>query len=111
VEAVPVGLDAAPVRHEATTQQATKRLFKAAKFPVLEAGEWEFRVHVGGQEGGAVVFRAELTDPTLLDRPYLLALMVLVPLALLAWLFLGRDEDGPKERGRTPDQSRMAATT
>lgn len=103
VEAVPVGINTTPVRHPATRQQATNKLFKAAKFDVTEPGEWEFVIRVGGDEGGATTFGVTLTEPTLLDRPYLLAALVLLPLALLAWLFLGREE--PR-----PDQSRIAAT-
>lgn len=110
VEAVPVGFDAAPVRHEATREQATNKLFKAAKFDVTTPGEWEIRVHVGGEEGGAVSFQAELTDPTLLDRPYLLAALVLLPLLLLGWLLLGRGEDDDEGDRAARGQSRMAAT-
>lgn len=102
VEALPIGLDADPIRHPATRRQATNRLFKAAKFDIDEAGDWELRVQVGGAEGGAVTFQVALTDPTLLDRPYLLAALILLPLAVLGWLLLGRDD----ERA----QSRMAAT-
>jgi hypothetical protein len=104
VEAVPLEADVAPLRHEATREQATNKLFKAAKFPVPREGSWEFRVHVGGAEGGAISFRATLSNPTLLDRPYLLAALVLLPLALLGWLLLGREENGRRR------QSRMAAT-
>lgn len=96
VEARPIGFDADPVRHTATREQATNKLFRAAKFDVPTPGEWEFLVSVGGPSaGGRVVsFRTTLTDPTLLDRPYLLALLVLLPVGLVGWLFLGRgDED------------------
>jgi hypothetical protein len=113
VEARPVGFEAAPVRYEATRRQATNRLFKAAKFPLTEAGDWELRVRVGDEEGGEVSFRVELTDPTILDRPYLLAALILVPLLVLGWLLLGRadDDDGPRgDDGGPTRQSRMAAT-
>jgi hypothetical protein len=104
VEALPVAAEAEAVRHEATRQQATNKLFKAAKFDIPGEGVWELRVRVGGEEGGAVSFQAEFTNPTLLDRPYLLAALVLLPLAFLGWLLLGRGEDS------SPRQSRMAAT-
>lgn len=104
VAAVPVDADGRPVRMEATRQQATNKLFKAAKFDVRGEGVWEVRVRIGGPEGGEVSFQATLTDPTLLDRPYLLATLILLPLALLGWLLLGRGEDEPKA------QSRIAAT-
>lgn len=102
VEAHPLGLDADPIRHGATRQQATNKFFLAAKFDVGTPGEWEFRVHVGEGEGGTVRFRATLTDPTLLDRPYLLAALLLLPVIVVGWL-LGRN-------GRDA-QSRIAATT
>jgi hypothetical protein len=106
VTATPLSTEAsaAPIRHPATRAQATNKLFKAAKFDVGEAGEWEFGVHVGGADGGTVSFRIELTNPTLADRPLLLAALILLPLGLLAWIFLGRDEE-------RADQSRIAATT
>ena len=89
--AVGTGADAAPIRRAATREQATNKLFKAAKFDVDAPGEWEFRIEVGA--AGAVSFQATLTEPTLMDRPYLLALLVLLPLGLVAWLLLGRDEE------------------
>ncbi|HUG41725.1 MAG TPA: hypothetical protein VMM12_14645 [Longimicrobiales bacterium] len=92
VEAVPLGWEAAPIRHPATRQQATNKFFLAAKFDVETAGEWEFRVRVGGDEGGAVSFQAAVTKATLLDRPYLLAGLILLPLLLAGWL-LGRREE------------------
>jgi hypothetical protein len=96
------------LRYPATREEATNKLFKAAKFDVHEPGEWEFGIRVGGTEGGVVSFRAELTNPTLADRPFLLATLILLPLGILAWLLLGREED-PSRRSR--DQSRIAATT
>jgi hypothetical protein len=112
VEARPVGFEATPVRYEATRRQATNRLFKAAKFPITEPGDWDLSVRVGGEEGGEVAFRVALTDPTILDRPYLLAALILLPLLVLGWLLLGRDEE---DEGKGSDdgparQSRMAAT-
>lgn len=83
----------APIRHGATREQATNKLFKAAKFEIGTPGEWEFRIHVGEEEGGAVSFRAALTRPSLLDRPYLLALLILLPLALVGWLMSRKEEE------------------
>lgn len=110
VVAEPVGHAAAPLRHEATRAQATNRLFKAAKFPVTEPGDWRLGVEVGGAEGGSVAFEVTLTDPTLLDRPYLLAALVLLPLLVLGWLLLGRGEEDEPRGGGSGRQSRMAAT-
>ena len=109
VEAVPVAIPEAAqdgadtLRHPATRQQATNKFFLAAKFDVPTPGEWEFRVHVGEPEAGAVSFQATLTDPTLLDRPYLLVALILLPILLGGWLLARRGDDGA--------QSRMAATT
>lgn len=99
VEAHPVGavgMSADPIRRGATRQQATNKLFRAAKFDVEVEGEWEFRIHVGGDEGGTVAFRATLTEPSLLDRPYLLGALILIPLLLVGWL-VGRGDDGDEE--------------
>lgn len=102
VEARPIGLAEGvhpdPIRHEATRGQATNKLFQAAKFEVSEAGEWEFTVEVG--DAGSLSFQATVAKTTLLDRPYLLALLVLLPLLVLGWLALGREEDdeGPRRQ-------------
>lgn len=104
VEAHPIGIDADPIRHGATRQQATNKFFLAAKFDVATPGLWEFRVHVGEGEGGTVRFQATLTEPGILDRPYLLALLILLPLILGGWLLGRRDRESAA-------QSRSAATT
>lgn len=103
VEAIPraltEGATSDPIRREATRAQATNKLFQAAKFEVAEPGEWEFRVEVAG--AGSLSFPATVVRSTLLDRPYLLGLLILLPLLVIGWLALGRDEDR--------DQSRIAA--
>jgi hypothetical protein len=100
VEAVRLDTVADPIRHAASRAEATNKLFQAAKFDVAPAGRWEFRIRVGRDEGGTVSFQATLTDPTLLDRPFLLALLILLPVGLAGWL-LGRRErsDGGAIRG------------
>jgi hypothetical protein len=87
-------LPADTIRHPATRQQATNKFFLAAKFAVEAPGEWEFRVHVG-EDGaaGSVAFRATVSESTLLDRPYLLAALILLPLVLAGWLLGRRDAD------------------
>lgn len=94
VEARPLalgeGTSAQPIRREATRAQATNKLFQAAKFDVSEPGEWEFVVEVA--EAGSLSFTAAVAKTTLLDRPYLLALLVLLPLLVLGWIALGRDD-------------------
>ena len=92
VEAVPLNMLGDTIRHGATRQQATNKFFLAAKFDLETPGDWEFRVHVGEGEGGTARFQATVTRATLLDRPYLLAALILLPLVLGGWL-MGRRED------------------
>lgn len=95
VEARPIALaeetSAEPIRLQATRAQATNKLFQAAKFDVSQPGEWEFSVEVG--DAGSLSFRGMVAKTTLLDRPYLLALLVLLPLLVLGWLALGREDE------------------
>lgn len=95
VEARPLrlgeGAEAQPIRQRATRAQATNKLFKAAKFDVAAPGEWAFRVEVA--EAGSVGFEATVARTTLLDRPWLLTVLVLLPLAVVGWLLLGREEE------------------
>lgn len=100
VDATPVGVVAEPVRRAATRRQATNKLFKAAKFDIDVPGRWQFRMRVGsaadGGEsgpGGAVSFEAVVAKSTILDRPVLLAALVLMPLLVLGWLLLGRESE------------------
>lgn len=99
VEAHPVALapdaSAGPIRQQADRAQATNKLFQAAKFDVTAAGEWEFRVSVA--DAGSLSFRTTVVKSTLLDRPYLLAMLILTPLILLGWLLTGRDDEPDDE--------------
>lgn len=94
VEARPLRLagdaTAGIIRREATRAQATNKLFKAAKFDVDAPGEWSFHVEVA--DAGSLAFQATVARTTLLDRPYLLAFLILLPLAVAGWLLLGRDD-------------------
>ncbi len=67
-----------------TRGAATNKLFKAAKFALEEPGEWDFTVRVG--DLGQVSYRATVERSTLLDHPYLIAMLVLVPVLLVGWL-------------------------
>ncbi len=99
VAARPIGFEAPTIRRRATRRQATNKLFKAAKFDVETPGEWEFVVRVGPAaevRGGEVSFRAPVARSTLLDRPYLLATLVLLPVAVFGWLWLRRDEEAER---------------
>lgn len=92
-------LEMGPVRRRATRAQATNKLFQAAKFDIQAPGEWEFTVTIA--EAGSLSFQAAVARTTLLDRPYLLAGLVLLPLLVLGWLALGREEaekEGAAER-------------
>lgn len=100
VEAIPLSGPGDTIRHPATRQQATNKFFVAAKFDIEAPGEWEFRLRVGEDEGGTLAFRAEVTRTTLLDRPYLLAALLLLPLLVGGWL-LGRREDAEEAHPRT----------
>lgn len=111
VEAHPLALaDGAggePVRLEATRRQATNKLFKAAKFDVAEPGDWEFRVRVA--DAGMLSFQATVARTTLLDRPWLLALLVLLPVGLVGWLMLGRDDEDEPSSGARGDRGTPGA--
>lgn len=85
------GVSEGPIRREADRAQATNKLFQAAKFDVTAPGEWEFRVSVA--DAGSLSFRTTVVKSTLLDRPYLLATLILAPLILLGWLLTGRDDE------------------
>lgn len=87
---------AQPVRRQATRAEATNKLFQAAKFDVSAPGEWEFHVNVEG--AGTLSFRGTVAKSTLLDRPYLLGLLILLPLLVIGWLALGRDEHGAPQK-------------
>ncbi len=90
---------APPIEMEATRAQATNKLFKAAKFDVDVPGRWRFRVRVGtaAGEGGEVTFEADVARTTILDRPVLLATLVLLPLLVLGWVLLGRGQAAGRE--------------
>jgi hypothetical protein len=83
---------------EATRDQATNKLFKAAKFDVDVPGEWAFTVEIDGV--GTVGFQAAVVKSTILDRPYLLALLVLLPVGLIGWLLTGRGDGNDPERAQ-----------
>lgn len=100
VDAEPVGFAAESVEQPATRGQATNKLFKAAKFSVEIPGRWAFRIRIGSAAdadfdggGGVLRFEADVAKTTILDRPYLLTVLVLLPLAVLGWFLLGRGEE------------------
>lgn len=95
VQGVRVTVTAEPTGHpgpartfEATREQATNKLFLAAKFDLPTEGRWRIGVRVTGPLGeGAVHFEVEASQPTLLERPLLtLLLVVLSSMAIVWWL-------------------------
>jgi hypothetical protein len=90
----------AHARSAADRRQATNKLFKAAKFDIDVPGRWAFRIRIGaaaeGQgPGGEISFEAAVARSTIMDRPFLLAALVLLPLMVAGWFFLGRGEAEP----------------
>jgi hypothetical protein len=64
VRATPRGRPDADVRHTATTEAATNKLFRAALFELPEPGWWELEVAVDGARGAAQVrFDVEAAGP------------------------------------------------
>lgn len=88
VTAEPLGSSGRGVTSEATHEQATNKLFYAAKFELPTEGRWRIRVDVRGAAGaGLVHFEVDVTKPTLLDRPLLAAaLITLLAVPLLWWV-------------------------
>ena len=63
VRAAPCGRPAESVRHAATAEAATNKLFRSALFELPESGWWEFEATVAGERGQAQVrFEAEAAD-------------------------------------------------
>jgi len=64
VQAAPRGRPREAVRHDATVEAATNKLFRSAIFDLPESGWWEFEAAVDGERGRAQVrFEAEAADP------------------------------------------------
>lgn len=77
-----------PLWHEATPEQAEDPRFYAAKFALGASGEWDLRIEIQGPEGeGEVSFRVQVREPGLLNSPYAILALGLVPLAVAAgWM-------------------------
>lgn len=96
VSAEPVAHDGVGGTFRATRAQATNKLFKAAEFAIQGAGLWRFTVTATSGAGtGTVTFEAAVRDPGLLDRPFLVVLLLALPLGLVAWLLTR--SDAPRE--------------
>lgn len=97
VTAEPVGHDGIGGTFPATRAQATNKLFQSAKFRIEGPGSWRFTVSARNAAGaGSVSFEADARDPTLLDRPVLVTLLLLLPLALIVWLMTRPDAPAPE---------------
>lgn len=100
----PSGADGVPRTLRATRDQADDPRYYAAKFAPGVDGPWRFDVDVRGPEGqGTVSFQLRVREPGLLDRPWVVVGLALVPLALLAFWLL---RDGREQSDRSgPDPS------
>jgi hypothetical protein len=96
------GATAEPIRKPATRAQATNKLFEAAKFDVDAPGEWSFEIEIA--DVGQLTFQAPVARTTILDRPWLMATLIVLPLAVLGWFFLGREEE--EEATLSPESRR-----
>lgn len=99
--------DAVPRSIQATRAQADDPRYYAAKFAPGQEGPWRFDVDVRGPEGqGTVSFELRVREPGLLNRPWVVVGLALVPLGLLAlWLL----RDGAERSDRPgPDPSAAA---
>jgi len=77
-----------PVRHAATREEAQDPRYYAAKFALGSVGEWEITVEVTGPEGsGEVAFLVTVQEPGLLQNPFMILGLALLPLLLVGlWL-------------------------
>lgn len=73
--------------YPATRDQADIKLYYAAKFNLPTAGQWRFTVDVQGPRGGgATAFALEAGGASVISAPFLIALLLLVPLGIAWWL-------------------------
>ena len=82
----PLGTPGPSVSVPATRDQATDPRYYAAKFALGSAGAWEIVVQVRGPRGeGEVRFEVMVQDPGLLNSPFLVLGLALLPLLLVGW--------------------------
>lgn len=91
---------------EATRDQADDPRYYAAKFAPGFEGRWTIVVGVAGPEGeGEVTFDLDVRAPGLLESPWVVLVLALLPLGAVAW-WLTRDtddEDGAEKAAGTTD--------
>lgn len=78
-------------RYWATRDRATNKLYYAAGFVPSTSGPWAFVVEVSGADGaGQVSFSAGVEEPTLLDNPLVIVLVVAAPIVVLTIWYMVR---------------------
>lgn len=93
--------------------QADDPRYYAAKFSPGIAGEWSVEVSVSGPEGsGSAAFTLDVREPGLLDRPWVVVALALLPLALLAWWLVRSDPGaGDAAPGARPGRDASRGST
>lgn len=90
-------------RFAATHEQATNKLYYAAKFPLERPGRYRITVEINGPEGAAAVGFEATVEPAAGSAWWrswwLWGTLALLQLPLIWWLFSGR---GAPRRGRWP---------
>ena len=83
----PLGHEAPGGSYPATRDQATNRLFYAAKFTLPAEGQWRMMVEVDGPLGrGTTTFDVEAGAAGAINLRLLITLLALVPLAVAWWM-------------------------
>lgn len=96
------GGSAPPITSVATRSNADDPRYYASKFRPGEPGDWRIEVTVRGADGsGALTFGLEVREPGLLDRPWIVLVLALLPLGLLT-LWLARSEPDRSPEGVRP---------
>lgn len=85
------------VQHRATRDQADDPRYYAAKFALGDIGMWSISVRIVGPEGeGEVSFEVRSQEPGLMDNPYAILFLALLPLLLVGW-WLRKSEEPPEQ--------------
>lgn len=105
VALTPIGHSAPSQSQKATREAADDSRYYAAKFHLGGVGQWGVAVRVTGPGGeGEVTFQIEATERGLLENPLVVAVLSLLPLALLAWWLLRRSPLQPVTEPRDPGE-------
>lgn len=83
VTTVPLGHAGPGGTYPATQAQASIKSFYSAKFNLPEAGQWRMTVAIAGAQGsGSTTFDVDAGSASLISAPFLIALLLLVPLGI-----------------------------